>query len=104
MKAVVQRSVRKFSFAHVKASGSTPRLAYSTTLVVLLWRINGLAWSLYNAFLPVYLHNAGVQADDDTVYTTYRNYVIISVPPSFPSLPNPHHRSAVSPVPSQRAS
>jgi hypothetical protein len=79
MKATLRRAASKFSFSHIKALWSTPRLAYSTTLVILLWGIIGLAYPLYNAFLPVYLANAGAQADDGSVYTTYRNYVIISV-------------------------
>jgi hypothetical protein len=78
-KAILKRTVSKFSLSHIKALFVTPRLAYSTTLVVLLWGIIGLAYPLYNAFLPVYLANAGAQADDGSVYTTYRNYVIISV-------------------------
>ena len=77
--AKIRRALSEFSFAHVKALWSTPRLAYSTTLIVLLWGIIGLAYPLYNAFLPLYLANAGAQASDGSVYTTYRNYVIISV-------------------------
>jgi len=79
MKAVIHRSLSRFSFAHVKALWSTPRLAYSTSLVVLLWGMIGLAYPLYNAFLPIYLANAGAQASDGSVFVTYRNYVIISV-------------------------
>jgi hypothetical protein len=78
-KIIIKRTIGKFSLDHIKALFATPRLAYSTTLVVLLWGIIGLAYPLYNAFLPVYLANAGAQADDGSVYTTYRNYVIISV-------------------------
>jgi hypothetical protein len=77
--ANIRRALSKFSFAHVKALWSAPRLAYSSTLIVLLWGIIGLAYPLYNAFLPLYLANAGAQASDGSVYTTYRNYVIISV-------------------------
>lgn len=104
MKAIIHRSISKFSLTHVKALWSTPRLAYSTTLVVLLWGIIGLAYPLYNAFLPVYLANAGAQADDGSVYTTYRNYVIISVPISPASHLFPPQvltiRFAASPAPS----
>ena len=77
----MRRAVDKFSFAHIKALWATPRLAYSTTLVVLLWGIIGLAYPLYNAFLPIYLANAGAQASSGSVFITYRNYVIISVTP-----------------------
>jgi hypothetical protein len=79
IKAIIKRSVSRFSLEHVKALWSTPRLAYSTTLIVLLWGIIGLAYPLYNAFLPLYLENAGAQLSDGSVYTTYRNYLIISV-------------------------
>lgn len=78
-KTIAKRSLSRFSLEHVKALWSSPRLAYSTTLVIILWGIIGLAYPLYNAFLPLYLANAGAQASDGSVYITYRNYVIISV-------------------------
>jgi hypothetical protein len=99
--ANIRRAVRKFSFSHIKALWSTPRLAYSTTLVVLLWGIIGLAYPLYNAFLPIYLANAGAQASDGSVYVTYRNYVIISVRGSRCSS---DRRFVEFPVPSSQAS
>ena len=81
MKANLRRAAKNFSLEHIKALWDTPRLAYSTALVVLIWGIIGLAYPLYNAFLPIYLANAGAQASDGSVYTTYRNYVIVSVYP-----------------------
>ncbi|KAH9943665.1 MFS general substrate transporter [Amylocystis lapponica] len=51
-----------FNLHHIKALFETPKLAWSTSLLIALWGIIGLASTLYNSFLP-YL----------TYYTTYRN-------------------------------
>ena len=98
IKAIIKRSINKFSLVHVKALWSTTRLAYSTTLVVLLWGIIGLAYPLYNVFLLLYLEKAGIQYGWKCLIT-YRNHVIISVSPHvFPLLttglwyPRFHHR------------
>ena len=38
----------------------------------------GLAYPLYNVFLPDYLKSRGAKTGDDSTYTTYRNYAIIN--------------------------
>ncbi|CAG8747976.1 15492_t:CDS:2, partial [Acaulospora colombiana] len=43
-KAAVLRTVEKFSLDHVKALFATPRLAYSSTLIIILWALIGLAF------------------------------------------------------------
>ena len=55
------------------------KLAYNTSVIILLWGMIGLAYPLYNAFLPSYLSQAVGDGPAPTVNQTYRNYAIISV-------------------------
>ncbi|ETW79672.1 major facilitator superfamily [Heterobasidion irregulare TC 32-1] len=64
---------------HVKALFATPKLALSTSLLIALWGIIGLASTLYNNFLPYLFASRGARFDDATYYTTYRNQVILSI-------------------------
>jgi hypothetical protein len=41
--------------------------------------IIGLAFPLYNAFVPYFLETRGADFGDGSVYITYRNQVILSV-------------------------
>ncbi|KAL1674071.1 major facilitator superfamily domain-containing protein [Schizophyllum commune] len=47
-------------------------------MTTMLWGLIGLAYPLFNAFLPLYLENR-VSGSDSSTDTTYRNYTIISV-------------------------
>ncbi|TKY89249.1 hypothetical protein EX895_001780 [Sporisorium graminicola] len=65
--------------SHVKPLFYGYQMAMTTTILWILWSLIGLAYPLYNAFLPIYLSQAqGVEAPP-SVYTTYRNYAIISI-------------------------
>ncbi|TFY62020.1 hypothetical protein EVG20_g6853 [Dentipellis fragilis] len=64
---------------HVRALFATPKMAWSSSLLIALWGIIGLASTLYNSFLPFLLASRGAKFDDATYYTTYRNQVILSV-------------------------
>ncbi|KAI0035530.1 MFS general substrate transporter [Vararia minispora EC-137] len=66
-------------FEHVHALFTTPKMAWSTTLLISIWGLIGLASTLYNNFLPFLLASRGAQFDDATYYTTYRNQVLLSV-------------------------
>ncbi|KAF3185536.1 hypothetical protein TWF788_004358 [Orbilia oligospora] len=77
--AALRRNLEKFKFDHIRALFRTRQLAYSTSLIILLWGIIGLAFPLYNAFLPFLLTNRGAELGEDSLSTTYRNYVIIGV-------------------------
>lgn len=55
------------------------RVGYSTFLNIASWTLIGLAYPLYNVFLPYYLQSRGANAGDDSIYTTYRDYAIINV-------------------------
>ncbi|KAI0742549.1 MFS general substrate transporter [Daedaleopsis nitida] len=68
-----------FTMQHIKALFETPKLAWSTSLLIALWGIIGLASTLYNSFLPYLLASRGAQFGDSSYYTTYRNQVILGV-------------------------
>ncbi|KAF9522619.1 MFS general substrate transporter [Crepidotus variabilis] len=68
-----------FRSEHVKALFRTPKIAWSTSLLIALWGIIGLASTLYNSFLPYLLITRGTHFGDASLNTTYRNTLIISV-------------------------
>ncbi|KIJ51587.1 hypothetical protein M422DRAFT_65129 [Sphaerobolus stellatus SS14] len=78
-KDVVTAHVGKFDGNHVKPLFATRKLAYSTTLLIILWALIGLAFPLYNAFVTFFLATRGADFGDGSVYITYRNQVILSV-------------------------
>ncbi|KAL0961341.1 hypothetical protein HGRIS_006297 [Hohenbuehelia grisea] len=77
--AAIRRQLSKFNSDHVKALFATRKLAYSTTMLIILWALIGLAFPLYNSFVTFYLSSRGADFGDGSVYTTYRNQVILSV-------------------------
>jgi hypothetical protein len=54
------------------------KMAYSTALNIASWSLIGLAYPLYNVFLPDYLKSRGASTGDGSVSTTYRNYAIVN--------------------------
>jgi len=77
--AALRRQVAKYNAGHVKALFATRKLAYSTTLVIIIWALIGLAFPLYNAFVTYFLATRGADFGDGSTYITYRNQVILSV-------------------------
>ncbi|KZO98889.1 MFS general substrate transporter [Calocera viscosa TUFC12733] len=75
----VRRRFEKFSASHVRELFKTPQMAWSTSLIVLIWALIGLAFPLYNAFLPYLLATRGADTGNNSTYITYRNEVIIAV-------------------------
>ncbi|KAM3507909.1 hypothetical protein NHJ13051_000623 [Beauveria bassiana] len=76
--AAVRRHLKKLDTKQVKTLFSTRRLAISTSLIMLLWALIGLAFPLYNAFLPYIQDSRGADFGDGSTYITYRNTLIIS--------------------------
>jgi len=68
-----------FTMTHIKALFATRKMAISTSMLIALWGIIGLASTLYNSFLPFLLTSRGAQFNDGSLYLTYRNQVILSV-------------------------
>ena len=50
--AALKRKLEKVNFTHVRALFAGPKLAWSTSLIIVIWGFIGLAFPLYNAFLP----------------------------------------------------
>lgn len=63
----------------VRALFATPRLARSTGIIMAVWGLIGLAYPLYNAFLPFILATRGASFGDGSTYLTYRNSLIVAV-------------------------
>ncbi|KAF9529833.1 MFS general substrate transporter [Crepidotus variabilis] len=76
---VVLEKLSVFDSNHVAPLFATRKLAWSTSLLIVLWALIGLAFPLYNAFVTYYLSTRGDVFGDSSVYTTYRNQVILSV-------------------------
>ncbi|KAL1950452.1 hypothetical protein VTO73DRAFT_5576 [Trametes versicolor] len=78
-KAAVLRKMQTFAGSHVKGLFVTKKLAYSTSLLIIVWALIGLAFPLYNGFVTFFLATRGADFGDGSVYITYRNQVILSV-------------------------
>ncbi|GAB1521899.1 hypothetical protein RhiTH_004998 [Rhizoctonia solani] len=74
-----RRSLKEYDSSLVKMLFATPKLAFSTSLIISVWAIIGLAVPLYNAFIPYYLSSRGAAYGDGSAYITYRNNVIIGL-------------------------
>ncbi|KAF2174065.1 hypothetical protein M409DRAFT_16339 [Zasmidium cellare ATCC 36951] len=66
-------------FQHVRALFATPKLAYSMTLIILIWGMIGLGSPLYSNFLPELLAAKGASTGSTSVAITYRNNLIIII-------------------------
>ena len=64
---------------HLRGLYSTKKIGLSTTLIWLSWLLIGLAYPLYNVFLPSYLASRGASTGDASAYTAWRDYAIVNV-------------------------
>ncbi|THH32408.1 hypothetical protein EUX98_g1754 [Antrodiella citrinella] len=78
-KAIVARKMKQVNLNHVKPLFATRKLALSTSLLIIIWGLIGLAFPLYNGFVTIFFNQRGADFGDGSVYTTYRNLVILSV-------------------------
>ncbi|KAJ5778676.1 hypothetical protein N7520_001922 [Penicillium odoratum] len=76
---IVRQRLEKLNLEHVRALFDSPKRAYSTTLIMLIWAFIGLGYPLYNAFIPYITAQRGAQYGDRSTYITYRNALIIAV-------------------------
>uniref|UniRef100_A0A8H8CG40 Uncharacterized protein n=1 Tax=Psilocybe cubensis TaxID=181762 RepID=A0A8H8CG40_PSICU len=58
---------------HIKPLFATKKLMYSTSLLIVLWGLIGLAFPLYSSFITYYLATRGAHFGDGSTYVTYRN-------------------------------
>lgn len=77
--AAVKRRLEKFDLSHVRSLFCTRWIALSTGLIMAIWGLIGLAYPLYNAFLPYIQATRGADFGDGSTYITYRNSLIIAV-------------------------
>ncbi|KAF2268123.1 MFS general substrate transporter [Lojkania enalia] len=75
----VKRNLEKVNLEHVKPLFATKKLAFSTSVMTLVWAFIGLGFPLYNAFLPYIQATRGADFGDGSTYLTYRNSLIIAV-------------------------
>lgn len=75
----VRRTLRSFGWDHVTPLFQTRKLALSTSLLIVIWALIGLAFPLYNSFVTYFLATRGADFGDGSTYITYRNQVILSV-------------------------
>lgn len=87
--AAIRRQLRKFSGDHIRALFATRKLAWSTSLLIVIWgqpyfilscftgtdllfivALIGLAFPLYNSFVTYYLATRGAEFGDGSVYIT----------------------------------
>ena len=66
----VRRNLSKLSLSHLRALFATRRLALSTSILVAIWALIGLAFPLYNSFVTYYLATRGADFGDGSVYIT----------------------------------
>lgn len=65
---------------HLRGLYATRKIGISTTLVWFSWLLIGLAYPLYNVFLPSYLASRGAAVGAGSQFIVWRNYTI-SQPP-----------------------
>ncbi|OSC97470.1 MFS general substrate transporter [Trametes coccinea BRFM310] len=78
-KSAIARTLGRMSLKHVKGLFATPKLALSTSILIIEWALVGLGFNLYYGFLPYFLATRGADFGDGSIDITYRNQVIISV-------------------------
>ncbi|KAF1937522.1 MFS general substrate transporter [Clathrospora elynae] len=75
---IVKRSLSRFSMKRFKSLFQDKTIGLTTALLWFQWTTIGMAYPLFNAFLPQYLANSGGGVANDTS-TVYRNYAITAI-------------------------
>lgn len=75
---IVKRSLGRFSMKRFRALFQDRQIGLTTALLWFQWTTIGMAYPLFNAFLPQYLANSGGGVENDTS-TVYRNYAISAI-------------------------
>jgi MFS family permease len=78
-KGIIKERLGQFRLNHIREAFGTKKLALSTSLVVLVWALIGLAFPLYNAYLPYFLSNRTFYNEPTPIHIVYRNSTIIAV-------------------------
>ncbi|KKO97689.1 hypothetical protein THAR02_10202 [Trichoderma harzianum] len=76
-------SKNRFSFGefliHLRSLFLTKKMGFMTILLWLSWSSIGLAYPLFNVFLPYYLASRGVQFGVTSTDVTWRNYALVQI-------------------------
>jgi MFS family permease len=76
------RTGSKWSFGevgvHLKGLYATKRIGISTSLIWLSWTLIGLAYPLYNVFLPTYLRSRSAELGQTNPSIIWRNYTLVN--------------------------
>lgn len=64
---------------HIRGLFKTRRLALSTSLIWLSWTLIGLAYPLFQVFLPTYLASRGAEFGQLSPDITWRNYALANI-------------------------
>lgn len=75
---IVRRSLSKFSTQRIAPLFADKKLGITTCLLWFQWTTIGMAYPLFNAFLPQYIANSGSGSPTAT-NIVYRNYAITSI-------------------------
>jgi MFS family permease len=75
---IVKHSLSRFSMKRFKTLFQDKKIGLTTGLLWFQWATIGMAYPLFNAFLPQYLASAGGGVENDTS-TVYRNYAITAI-------------------------
>ncbi|KAK6524366.1 hypothetical protein TWF281_011274 [Arthrobotrys megalospora] len=73
------KSCSVLSGKQIRSLFATRKLAFSTTMVMLLWMTLSISWNTYNLFLPVFIAQQGIDSGKPSLNTTYRNYALIGI-------------------------
>jgi Major Facilitator Superfamily len=80
--SVDANSKSKFSpskvLIHLRGLFETKKIGLSTSLIWFSWLLIGLAYPLYNVFLPTYLKTRGAQVGVTSAYITWRDYALVN--------------------------
>ncbi|KAL9117965.1 MAG: hypothetical protein Q9187_005491 [Circinaria calcarea] len=76
---IVKRKLGSFSTERIAPLFATRRLGTMTALIWFCWATIGMGYPLFNAFLPLYLQNAGKNVAPTPTNVLYRNYAITSI-------------------------
>jgi hypothetical protein len=74
---IIKRSISRFSLARFRIIFQDKKLGITTLLLWFQWTTIGMAYPLFNAFLPQYLQNSGGELENDV------STAIVGVPGSF---------------------
>ncbi|KAI1288740.1 major facilitator superfamily domain-containing protein [Xylaria venustula] len=75
----LKRRLESVKFTHIRSLFTTKKLGYSTGALMFVWALIGLAFPLYNAYIPYLQAIRGADFGDGSTYLTYRNNLIIAV-------------------------